>query len=180
MLSVRLVNTILAICFSELFCRLSDLGYRLVSKQIFGNSQLNDKLLSCVKEWLTYERTLRLVLHSKLWCAEMTYVERSLEHTERHVMTDLIKILLRHHQYSAFEPCYMDMTSSFCLDESKTQAERLENQPDVFFKTMQDRVEAELQRAKAVLPISAWSVVREVTERALWQDRMDWVAMSSK
>ena len=68
MLNVRLVNTVpvvnlallnyLSLCFS-------DLGYRLVSEQIFGNSQLNEKLLSCVREWVTYERTLRLVFHSK-------------------------------------------------------------------------------------------------------------------
>ena len=105
---------------------------------------------------------------------------RSLEHAERHVIADFIKILLRHHQYSAFETSYMDMTSLFCLDESKTQAERLKNQPEIFFKTMQARVEAELQRAEAVLPVSARGVVREVAEQALWQDRMGWVAQSSK
>ena len=45
---------------------------------------------------------------------------------------------------------------------------------------MEDCIEAEVERAKAVLPISAWNTVREFAERAAWKDRMDWFAKISE
>ena len=51
--------------------------------------------------------------------------------------------------------------------------------PD-FFRNMRLRLEEEIKRAKIVLPISSWSLVRKVTEEALWTNRIDWLANESK
>ena len=88
--------------------------------------------------------------------------------------------LLRHNQYSSFEEFYLSVTRSFYLSESKSEAERLKDEPKQFFKNMQDCIESEVQRVKTILPITTWNLVREVTEQALWGGRMDWLAHSSK
>lgn len=103
-----------------------------------------------------------------------------MEHSERKFISDLVQHLLRHHQYSSFEEFYLSVTQSFYLDESKAAAERLKGEPKQFFKQLQDCIESEVQRAKDILPVATWKLVREVTEHSLWSGRMEWIARSSK
>jgi len=66
------------------------------------------------------------------------------------------------------------------VEESESLYERLKDDPKQFFKHMEVCIESEVERAKAVLPVSAWSTVREFAETAAWKGRMEWVAKNSK
>jgi cullin-4 len=103
-----------------------------------------------------------------------------LEHPDRGAIQDFIKYLLQHHQYSFFEGFYIETTSSFYTDESNALAEKLKDNPKQFFKDMEDCIESEVERAKAILPISAWNTVREFAENAAWRDRVEWLAKTSE
>jgi cullin-4 len=47
----------------------------------------------------------------------------------------------------------------------------LKADPEAFFKHVQLQIEEEGLRSGAVLPVGTWSLVREVTEKALWEGR---------
>ena len=49
-----------------------------------------------------------------------------------------------------------------------------------FFRHMRLRLEEEVKRAKMMLPVGSWNLVRKVTEQALWTNRIDWLANESK
>jgi hypothetical protein len=66
------------------------------------------------------------------------------------------------------------------VEESKSLAENLKDSPKQFFKHMEGCIESEVDRAKAVLPVSAWNAVREFAETAAWRDRMEWLAKTSE
>jgi cullin 4 len=88
--------------------------------------------------------------------------------------------LLTYKQYSAFEDFYITMTRSFYLAESAEQAEALKNNPKEFFRRGKERIGEEIKRSKAILPVTAWSLVREITEKAFWGGRMEWLSEKSK
>jgi cullin-4 len=71
------------------------------------------------------------------------------------------------------------MTRSFYLAESAEQAEALKNNPKEFFRLGQERIDKEIDRSKAILPVTAWALVREITEKAFWADRMEWLSEKS-
>jgi cullin-4 len=52
----------------------------------------------------------------------------------------------------------------------------LKADPQASFKHVHLRIEEEGLRSEAVLPVGTWSLVREVTEKALWEGRLDWIA----
>lgn len=98
---------------------------------------------------------------------------------DRAVLQELIQHLLTYKQYSAFEEFYITMTRSFYLAESAEQAEVLKDNPKDFFRRGEKRIDDEINRSKTILPVSAWTLVREITEKAFWGDRMDWLSKKS-
>lgn len=66
------------------------------------------------------------------------------------------------------------------MEESERLSEKLKDDPKQFFKHMEICIESEVERAKAVLPVSAWNTVREFAETAAWKDRMGWLAKTSE
>lgn len=72
------------------------------------------------------------------------------------------------------------MTRSFYLAESAEQAEILNNNPKEFFRRGKERISEEINRSKAILPITAWNLVHKITEKAFWDGRMDWLSEKSK
>jgi cullin 4 len=92
----------------------------------------------------------------------------------------LIEHLIMHKQYSSFEEYYVEITEAFYTAESEERAVALEADPKAFFRHVHMRIEEEGARCKAVLPVASWSLVREVTERALWKGRLEWIATQSK
>jgi hypothetical protein len=103
-----------------------------------------------------------------------------LVHHDRGAIQELIQYLLRHHQYLSFEEFYIGTTSSFYVEESNTLAEKLKDNPKQFFKHMENLIESEVERAKSVLPTSAWSTVRKFAETAAWRDRTEWLSKTSE
>ena len=71
------------------------------------------------------------------------------------------------------------MSRSFYLAESTEQAEALKNNPKEFFWRGKERIGEEINRSKAILPVTAWNLVREVTEKAFWGGRMEWLSEKS-
>ena len=71
------------------------------------------------------------------------------------------------------------MTRSFYLAESAEQAEALKNNPKEFFRRGKERIEEEINRSKAILPVTAWNLVHDITEKAFWGGRMEWLSEKS-
>ena len=88
--------------------------------------------------------------------------------------------MLTYKQYSAFEDFYITMTRSFYLAESAEQADALKNNPKDFFRHGKERIEEEINRSKAILPVTAWNLVREITEKAFWGSRIEWLSEKSR
>ena len=65
------------------------------------------------------------------------------------------------------------------MAESAEQAETLKKDPKQFFRLGKGRIEEEINRSKAILPVTAWALVREVTEKAFWSGRMEWLSEKS-
>lgn len=72
------------------------------------------------------------------------------------------------------------MTRSFYLAESAEQAEAFKNNPKEFFRRGKERIGEEINRSKAILPVTAWNLVREITEKAFWGGRMEWLSEKSR
>ena len=71
------------------------------------------------------------------------------------------------------------MTQSFYLAESAEQADAFKNNPKEFFRRGKERIDEEINRSKAILPVTAWTLVRDTTEKAFWGDRMEWLSEKS-
>ncbi|CAA7266377.1 unnamed protein product [Cyclocybe aegerita] len=132
-----------------------DLGYMIVSEQIFGSAQVTNKLRNGIREWLTWER---------------------LGHEDTGLIPTLVQHLIRHQQYSAFEEFFVQITRDFYAKESEAEADRLKDEPETFFIQAQKWIEEEVERSKRVLPVTSWSIVRDTTETALWDGRMEWLS----
>ena len=48
-----------------------------------------------------------------------------------------------------------------------------------FFQHMRLRIDEEVKRAKMMLPVGSWNLVRKITEEALWTNRIDWLTNDS-
>ena len=145
---------------SKIAC--SDLAYSLVSEIIFLSADIVSRLLAGVKTWVLAER----LSHAA--------------HPHRAAIPVLVGHLLRHHQYAAVEKEYVGITQSFYRQESAEKAESLKDEPRVFFEQACTRISEESARVEAVLPVSAWSLVRTATENALWGGRVEWICKTSK
>lgn len=71
------------------------------------------------------------------------------------------------------------MTHSFYLAESAEQAEALKNNPKEFFRRGKERIGEEINRSRAILPVAAWNLISEITEKAFWGGRMEWLSEKS-
>lgn len=140
---------------------LRDLAYSLISEHIFGSARIAENLRTGVKTWLEWERTTGKI------------------HPNRGVISTLVEHLLRHHQYSAFEDYYIEITQEFYLEESSKKAEALKHDPNAFFDSARGRIQEEAARSKEILPLPTWGPVREVTEQSLWSGRTEWLADST-
>jgi cullin-4 len=104
---------------------------------------------------------------------------RRLQHDFRTELPALIAHLITHKQYSAFEEYYIEITKVFYEAESEERRIALKTNPQAFFKHVHLRIEEEGLRSQAVLPVGTWSLVREITEKALWEGRLEWIATES-
>ena len=92
----------------------------------------------------------------------------------------LIKQLLVYHQYTLFEEHYVEVACKFYEEESERLSRAMQDDAPGFFRHMRLRLEEEVKRAKMMLPVGSWNLVRKVTEQALWTNRIDWLANASK
>lgn len=140
---------------------LSNLAYLLIGDLIFNSVQVVERLHKGLKTWLDTERRTRSV------------------HPHRATVPALVIHLVRHHQYSTLEKHYVDLTQSFYIKESAGKAEELKDDPKAFFKHARVRIDEESARVRAVLPVTAWSIVGTTTEQSLWAGRTEWIANKS-
>ncbi|KAF8637776.1 hypothetical protein AX17_002585 [Amanita inopinata Kibby_2008] len=135
-----------------------DLAFTIFNDRIFGNPVIMERLRTDVGDWVTWERSLRL------------------DHEKREQMRLLIHQLFAYDQYSPFEEHYIKVTRAFYTEESAALAKSMRVDAPGFFKHVKLRLEEEVRRAKQILPIRSWSVVRKATEEASWKGRIDWLA----
>ncbi|KAF5376863.1 hypothetical protein D9615_007286 [Tricholomella constricta] len=134
------------------------LAFGLFSEKVFENPQIALRLRGGILEWVNYERKFRL------------------EHDLRPQIPQLIAHLISHKQYSAFEEYFVKITHEFYTAESEELSQSMKADAKGFFKHCHLRIEEEGQRAKDVLPIGSWTLIRETVERALWSGRLEWLA----
>ncbi|KAK2464856.1 hypothetical protein APHAL10511_002932 [Amanita phalloides] len=138
--------------------RIHDLGFSMFNNRIFGNPNIVNRLQVEIESWVNWERSL------------------SLKHEQRDKIPLLITQLLAYQQYPAFEEHYIDVTRDFYIKESERLSQTMKDDAIGFFRHTRLRLEEEVKRAKMILPVCSWSLVRKTTEQALWTDRVDWMA----
>ncbi|THV00861.1 Cullin-domain-containing protein [Dendrothele bispora CBS 962.96] len=128
---------------------------------IFEHVKIHERLMDGVSLWATQER------------------ESNIAHPKREDMQALFNHFMVHGQYSAFEEHYIALTRSFYTDESSRLAAKdgpLKGDPSDFFKHVRNRIDVEMQRTKQVFAPASWDVIRETTEQALLDGRLEWLA----
>ncbi|KAF8060763.1 Cullin family-domain-containing protein [Lyophyllum atratum] len=134
------------------------LAFGLFSARIFENPQIAIRLRTGVLEWTNYERQFHL------------------EHDLRSEIPKLVAHLVSHKQYSSFEAYFIKITKAYYTTESEELSVSMQADAQGFFKHAYIRIEEEVQRAKDVLPIGSWTIVRETVEQAIWGGRLEWLA----
>ncbi|PFH45577.1 hypothetical protein AMATHDRAFT_82846 [Amanita thiersii Skay4041] len=138
--------------------RIHDLAFGIFNDTIFDNPILSERLRGSIESWVSYERSFRL------------------NHAQRAQIPLLINQLNAYDQYSSFEFHYLSLIKTFYTNESTTLAKEMKADAPSFFAHMRARLEEEIARAREVLPVSSWRVVRKATEEALWDGRIEWLA----
>lgn len=158
--------------------RLSELAFSLFNDRIFENPQIAIRLRTSVTEWANWERGFRYWLHVLILAQNLNCAIR-LKNDEQDTVKNLVKHLITHSQYSVFEENYLEVTRNFYTEESIKLAEKMQDEPKEFFKHCKLRIDEEDARSRTVLPVGSWSIVREVTEKAIWSGRLEWLSNSS-
>ncbi|KAF7367229.1 CULLIN-2 domain-containing protein [Mycena sanguinolenta] len=139
------------------------LAFSTFVRSIFENPQLMVTLRNSVRTVITAERYLR-----------MSFAEKTED------IPSLISHLYTHHQYSAFEEFYREVTWQYYERKSSELAEGVfQNNPKEFFNEIQKLIEEEVQRSKLLLPVGSWSIIRDATVKALLGGRMNWIAANT-
>jgi len=100
-----------------------------------------------------------------------------LENDHRATIPALIAHLHTHAQYQhLFEDPYLVDTTAYYTAESAALAESLHKNGREFLRRVSLRVEEEVGRAKDLLPVGSWAVVRGVTMEALLGKQLEWLA----
>lgn len=110
-----------------------------------------------------------------------TWLDWEREHRDasekRSVIPELVEQLSIHGQYGALEAYYIETTQEYYRRESKVNAQQ--NDPMGFFRDVQARIQEEVERAKAVLPVGSWATVQKEVENSLLAKRVEWLSQSS-
>ncbi|KAF5364006.1 hypothetical protein D9756_000828 [Leucocoprinus leucothites] len=133
-------------------------AYAAFGESIFGNPRIIESLQKGLKEWAESERNSKA------------------PHPHRDAIPRLINQLITHGQYDKFEQYYVSLTHEYYTAESERLAIEQQKNPQVFFQHVQARISEEMERSHAVLPVGSWGLLRATTEKALWDDRLEWLA----
>jgi len=163
------------------FKPIRETAYTVFQEKIFVNPSIVRRLEEGVEAWLTTERDAKCVLHIQFpICFHFYFDPIRSPHASRSYIPQLVDHLVTHSQYSEFERHYVSLTRAYYTEESKQLAVGYHNTPQAFFRHVQDRIKEEEERSMAVLPVGSWGLVRETTERALWNERLEWLANESE
>jgi len=154
-------------------------AYATFRELIFGNSIILENLYGGLKDWIESERNSKYVLFLSLCSVILRFILRRAPHLHRGEIPRLISLLGTHGQYDKFERYYILLTHDYYSSESQRLSKEQPNDPWSFFEHVQTRIKEEMERNKEVLPASSWGLLRETTERALWNNRLDWLANHS-
>ncbi|TFK63076.1 Cullin-domain-containing protein [Pluteus cervinus] len=135
-----------------------DLAYSIFASNTFENWRIVERWQAGVKDWLSWERRVRL------------------DHELRLYIPALVSHLVSHRQYANFEAYYIDITQEFYKADSEQHAETMKADPRDFFRHVRRRIEEEDQRSKDVLLAGSLAPVRVVVEKSLLEGRLDWIS----
>ncbi|TRM66353.1 Cullin [Schizophyllum amplum] len=143
----------------------------LESAQIYGLNRFRQYLLldgsidqtlsQCVKRWLTEERD----------------DAANTPHLHRAAFASLFKHLQTHGLYGEYEDDYCRLTRDYYMAESDRLSKELG--PDAFLDHIMSRIDVEVDRAKDVLSVGSWEIIRKVSEEAFCKERLHWIASSA-
>ncbi|KAJ3547369.1 hypothetical protein NMY22_g1674 [Coprinellus aureogranulatus] len=137
---------------------LREQAFGVFATDVLDHIDIKEYLDTAVKTWLTWEREHR------------TAAEK------RSVIPALVEQLTIHGLFASFETYYIDCTQEYYREEARVNAQ--ENDAMGFFRDVQARIQEEVERAKAVLPVGSWAAVQTVTETALLDTRVEWLSQS--
>jgi cullin 4 len=88
--------------------------------------------------------------------------------------------MTRHQQYYAFEDHYAEVSQTHYKAESAERYRAFKDTPGEFFKHVNERVTEEVARARDIMHPGSHNRIREATERALLDGRLQWLAKGSE
>jgi len=144
---------------------------------VFGNPTVLEYIYEGTKDWIESERNSKYVFCLSL--GNLEFIPCRVVHLHRAEITRLISLLIYHGQYDKFERYYVSLTYDYYSSESERLSKEQQKDPRFFFEHVQARINQELERNNEVLPEGSWGLLRETTERALWNNRLDWLANES-
>jgi len=146
---------------------------------VFGNPIVLGNIYGGMKDWIESERNSKYVFCLSLGSVNPKFIPCRAVHLYRAEISRLINLLVTHGQYDKFERYYVSLTYDYYSSESERLSKEQQKDPRSFFEHVQVRIKQEIERNKEVLPEGSWGPLRETTERALWNNRLDWLANES-
>jgi len=135
-----------------------------------------------ISSWALYERENQLVLNKFDLKTTIDCTIR-IPHPMREDIRALFNHLMVHGQYSVFQEHYLALTRSFYANQSSLFASKegpLGGDPQGFFEYVKASIEDEVQRTRHTFAPISWSDIRETTEQALLDGKLDWLANKRK
>ncbi|KAL1719508.1 Cullin [Schizophyllum commune] len=136
-----------------------DFGLRYFRQYLMLDSSIQRALSASIKRWSTEERDSK----------------DNVPHAQRPVFVALFKHLQAHGLYPDYEEEYCALTREYYTAESERLAKELDAR--AFLEHVLHRIEVEVDRARAVLSVGSWAVVRRATEESLCKGRLQWIAV---
>lgn len=155
------------------------LCYSQFSLQIFGNSDIAQKIRAGIDDWIIWERKNRSVFQGARRDIPLIRGITRAVHAHREVLPKFIARLQHHGQYDEiFESYLVSVTFDFYSSESTDLSKSLTAQD--FLLHCEGRRNEEIRRAKDVMPRSSWLVIQGTTDRALLSGRLEWLVKDGK
>lgn len=151
----------------------------ILRELVFGNSTVLENIYEGTKDWIESERNSKYVFCLSLGSVNLKSIPCRAVHLFRAGIPRLINLLVTHGQYEKFERYYVSLTYDYYSAESERLSKEQQKDPQSFFEHVQARIKQEIERNKEILPVGSRGLLRETTERALWNNRLDWLANES-
>ncbi|KAI0719069.1 Cullin-4B [Cerioporus squamosus] len=139
--------------------RIKPLAYSMFTTTVIKSARVTQAIIDGLGDWLEYERTKRE------------------EHRLRSYLPQLVRHLRAYNLYAdLIELTYLNLTQTFYTKESSDLVARGDVPADVFLNKVDQRIQEEEERARAVLIESSIAAAKDTTRSALLTGRLPWLA----